>query len=564
MKFGKLCAGLCAMMLVCGSTAAGLPGTLAVYADADLSGTCGENVTWTYDQGTCTLTISGTGDMKVAGGSNTIPWESWRSEIKTVIVEDGVTGICNSAFFQCTSITQVTLADSITSIGRGAFHYCNSLKEIKLPANLKVIGEEAFCACHGLIQVDLPAAVEKISKDAFAPCGSIAAFTVAADNQYFAARDGVLFSKDLTKLIQYPAAKTDQQYTIPSGVTQMDAYAFKSAAFLEKATVPEGVTVIPEFCFSSCPKLTSVSLPNSLTTIEKGGFYWSPKLTSVNLPDNLTSISTLAFQRCSKLADVEIPAGVNVIGGKAFGDTAWLTAKQQEDPVVIINNILLDASTDQGETFTIPSNVSYISGYAFIGRKDLKSVTIPNTVTYVGEWAFEDCDALDNVVLPESVTEVGNGAFQKCPLLKRITFLNKECIISNSPATVSNGIIESTSNWYYSGTICGYTDSTAQTFCERWGYHFEALDHITTEPNPDMDSDGKITASDAQIVLVAYADILASGSSDLTEEQLAAADVNGDGMVTAVDAQYILIYYLRNSVMDESVTWEEILNPDGN
>ena len=104
----------------------------------EISGTCGENLTWTFSDGT--LTISGTGEMwyyprdVVVDGEEIrqeIPWNDFRDQIKTVIIEDGVTTFFDNVFRDCTALTDVQLADSVTHLGSGAFAGCTSLQSIK-------------------------------------------------------------------------------------------------------------------------------------------------------------------------------------------------------------------------------------------------------------------------------------------------------------------------------------------------------------------------------------------------------------------------------------------------
>ena len=75
----------------------------------------------------------------------------------------------------------------------------------------------------------------------------------------------------------------------------------------------------------------------------------------------------------------------------------------------------------------------------------------------------------------------------------------------------------------------------------------------------DVNGDGAVTASDAQIVLSAYAEELADNPHGLTEAQLAAADVDGNNKLSAIDAQYILVYFLMNSVLDNPTDWSELV-----
>lgn len=105
------------------------------------------NVTWSLDETTGTLTISGTGDMT---DYYSAPWYNRRGEIRAVIIENGVTSIGNYAFYYCTGLTSVTIPDSVTSIGDSAFDNCSSLTSIAIPNSVKSIGNTAFYGCRGL------------------------------------------------------------------------------------------------------------------------------------------------------------------------------------------------------------------------------------------------------------------------------------------------------------------------------------------------------------------------------------------------------------------------------
>ena len=98
---------------------------LPLVASADKSGKCGENVTYNYVEATNTLTISGTGAMTdYYGYPNLIPWNSYRSSIKTTIIENGITSIGGYAFYKCSGLISVTIPNSVTSIGNSVFYGC--------------------------------------------------------------------------------------------------------------------------------------------------------------------------------------------------------------------------------------------------------------------------------------------------------------------------------------------------------------------------------------------------------------------------------------------------------
>ena len=90
-------------------------------------GKCGYNVTYTYDYETKKLVISGTGKMDCGSSYSSSPFYS--SDIKTLIIEEGVTSIDKYAFHYCKSLVDVSIASSVKTIGNSAFNNCTALKK---------------------------------------------------------------------------------------------------------------------------------------------------------------------------------------------------------------------------------------------------------------------------------------------------------------------------------------------------------------------------------------------------------------------------------------------------
>ena len=101
---------------------------------ADDSGSCGSNVTYTYVESTGTLTISGTGAMEDFTSYSKVPWNAYRSSIKKVVINNGVTSIGEKAFYLCTGLTSITIPNSVTSIGEWAFSGCTGLTSMTVEA----------------------------------------------------------------------------------------------------------------------------------------------------------------------------------------------------------------------------------------------------------------------------------------------------------------------------------------------------------------------------------------------------------------------------------------------
>ena len=145
-------------------------------------------------------------------------------------------------------------------------------------------------------------------------------------------------------------------------------------------------------------------------------------ITSITIPNSVTSIGDGAFWGCTSLTSVTIPKSVTSIGKYAFVDTKWLENKQKENPLVIVNNILIDGSTCKGEV-VIPNTVKVING-AFYKCTSLTSITIGNSVTNIGGAAFWGCTSLTSVTIGNSVTSIAGFTFYGCESLTSITIGN--------------------------------------------------------------------------------------------------------------------------------------------
>lgn len=146
------------------------------YSHTLSSGTCGDNAFWSFDGNSGTLTISGSGAM-TDYPNYAPPWAPYRSEIKTVVVESGITTIGWSAFHSCKVLTSVHLPETLRSLEYGAFAFCTSLKSIHLPSSLQVIGIGAFVSCTSLTSLIVPIATTTIKDSAFVDCTALGTLT---------------------------------------------------------------------------------------------------------------------------------------------------------------------------------------------------------------------------------------------------------------------------------------------------------------------------------------------------------------------------------------------------
>ena len=371
----------------------------------------------------------------------TVEITDYNGSAKTVDIPEkingkSVTSIGNCAFRYCTSLKSITIPNSVIEIGSSAFSGCSSLTSITIPNSVTEIGVYAFKGCTSLTSITIPNSVTNIGDSTFWGCSSLTAIYVAVDNKNYTSVNGVLFNKDKTALICYPAGKTDKSYNITNSVTSIGDYAFNGCSSLTSVTIPNSVTEIGGSAFVGCASLKSITMPNSVTSIGDMAFYKCSSLTSITIPDSVTSIGSSAFSDCSKLRSITIPNSVTSIGAWAFNGCTGLTAinvamenQNYVSPDGVLYNkdkttIICYPAGKKGNNYKIPDGVTEIGSIAFSRCSSLTSVTIPNSVTSIGSGAFNGCTSLTRVTIPNSVTKIGWNAFSGCTSLTSITIPN--------------------------------------------------------------------------------------------------------------------------------------------
>ncbi len=294
-------------------------------------------------------------------------------------IPTGVTSIGNYAFYNCTSLTSADIPTGVTSIGSGAFYNCTSLTGADIPTGVTSIGGGAFDNCTSLTSIFIPKSVMNIGNYAFRNCTSLTSITVDKDNpKYSSDERGVLFNKNKTQLIQYPAANTEKSYTI-----------------IPNSALPNILMMsIAGYAFSGCTSLESVVIPDRVVSIFGSAFSGCTSLESIVIPDSVTSIDNSAFDNCKKLT----------IHGN-FGSYAQSYATQNNIPFNAIDNYI----TSEG----VQIRTSGKQGLRFI-------FSMPKTL-------------YDNISKPTSVENTGEG-FGAVVMPKR--YLGTESLIKDTVTTV--------------------------------------------------------------------------------------------------------------------------------
>lgn len=164
-------------------------------------------------------------------------------QITEIIIPDGITSIGSYAFTRCESLTSVTIPESVTSIGSYAFYRCSALDSVELPNALEAIGLRAFYSCNALTEFSIPASVKSIGSPAISG-SDLREISVDEKNTDYCSVDGVLYNKDKTNLMLYPAAKESAEYRIPDTVKTFDEDAIVSTYNLREMYIPASLTEI--------------------------------------------------------------------------------------------------------------------------------------------------------------------------------------------------------------------------------------------------------------------------------------------------------------------------------
>ncbi|MCM1507835.1 MAG: leucine-rich repeat protein [Ruminococcus flavefaciens] len=314
-KSRKIVAGIMAVCLAFGVTV--IPESVApVVSMAEST----ENpATWSLDDETGILTISGTGKMMEINSWSGAPWKDDKDFITEIVIEDGITNVSANSFKNCKYLKKVTLPNSVTSIENEAFNGCAKLTSINIPANLETVGRKSFENCTDLTTpMIFPETLKSVEYGAFSGCSSL---TTAS---------------------------------FPSSLTSIPDYLFANCSNLENVSISDGITEIKPYAFSRCEKLPDITLPNTLTTIEEGAFQYCQAFVNFNMPDSVKTLGNNTFLRCSNLETVKLSNKLREVPFNAFSECESL------------------------KEVTIPKNVMSLSSNTFLKCSSLEKIVVLN------------------------------------------------------------------------------------------------------------------------------------------------------------------------------------------
>ena len=459
------------------------------------AGVCGKDLTWELYSDGC-LKIRGTGEMYdyESGG----PWWDNKYYIKKIVLDKGVTGIGDHAFFFCNNLESVELPEGLKRIGQESFSTCGiSLRSIWLPVSLVLVEKEAFSECTELKEVRYGGTVaqwEKLdirldntelkSANIFCTNGVLDHSQSCGDHLRWSLNEasGILTISGTGDMWNFKYQRSpwlDKTGSIRSvvlkpGVESIGAYAFSGNGNLKEVPLPDSLRAIGAHAFESCGGIQKINIPEGVIRIGEGAFSWCSNLAGVTLPNTLLEIQNDTFSYCAALTSVRFPNSLLKIGAKAFYNCAELTG-----------------------------------------------VLFPETLAEIGASAFEYCSGLKSICFPYSLIWIGENAFN-CAYLKDVRFEGSAPAIGGSHSSNMGSILPSTTAYYPAGD-----ESWTEKVRESFGSGITWVSYVPTLLG-DANGDGKLNIMD----LIRLRKYLAGAPVELNA---ASCDLNGDGTVGSAD-----------------------------
>ena len=260
--------------------------------------------------------------------------------------------------------------------------------------------------------------------DVFYGCESLKTLTVDENNQYFTAKDDVIYNKDMTTLILYAPKKEDTSFSVHATVKTIDAYAFQYSGLkavtlpdglekigygafisssIESIKIPASVTNLGTLVFSKCKSLTSVVFEDSITIKEIPGsaFSSASSLTSIEIPESVETIGSAAFSYCTSLKNVSISDKITRVGNDAFNNTAILKSMLYSNGVKYLDGWAVDLKYGV-ENIVIKEGTKGLEDGFFNFDSVIKTISLPASLQYVGEQSFLSSENIVSVTVADN------------------------------------------------------------------------------------------------------------------------------------------------------------------
>lgn len=357
-----------------------------------------------------------------------------------------IQAITKESFCDFKNIEKVIIPEGVVLIGEKAFANCTSLKEVIFPDSLQVISREAFSGCKSLKHVDIPNFVE-IGHNAFYESGL----------EEIALKDDITFSgsnifgncENLKKVVlpknleylpsdHFMGTKIEE-IILPEKLESLNYNVLSSLSTIKQITLPKNLKFIEYATFSKCVNLEKILVDeDNIHFKEKDGvlfdirleqlicFPKNSKITSYTVPESVKKIGNRSFLGCKNLKEIILPKNLEIIGEKAFKNTAFTSIDFPKTLKKIEKRAFLNASLEE-------VNVPFcgLDEFAFKYNKKLKKVIFNDNIKDIPAACFCGCNNLEEIKLPEKLEFIGETAFEGCSSLKDISFPSNLLCISD-------------------------------------------------------------------------------------------------------------------------------------
>ena len=455
-------------------------------------GQCGDNLYWSYANGT--LSITGSGAMYDFSDED-VPWKDFRGVITSVSLPHGLTTIGTYAFAHCRVLSSITLPTTLTIIGDYAFYDCDALINMVIPESVTTIGNNAFLYCDALSNVTLPSGITHVEDNAFASCPSLTTIT------------------------------------IPYGVTTIGNYAFYDCDALTTVNMPNSLVTIGNYAFANCDVLSNITIPSSVTTIGNNAFYSCSVLTSIHVEattppaigSNLFSSAPICYIPCGTLAAYQASAWASQVG-------SFIEENCEQNDTVYNYNVYIC----YGETYTWEVNgetysSSGVYDYSVYNEAGELMHWILNLTVSPAPVTEEETITIAASELPYiwrgvTIAEAGSYVTTEQSINGCDSVIHELYLIVEANATVYNAYIcyGETYAWEVNGTA--YSESGTYTYSDSWTGETTAILNLTVSPAPVMEVDSvTINENELPYIWDGYT-INAAGGYTYTEESVHGCD----------------------------------------
>lgn len=487
--------------------------------------------------------------------------EAEEVEIPAEIDGIPVVGVDGTPFGSCRNLKSITLPDSmqyfewfelvcvVTRVSSGS----SGSHTISVNTQLTEIDEETtFNPSNVTIMAD--------EEDVIYP--TIETVKVSETNPYFTLSDGILYTKDMTKLIGCPPAMDLTELKISEKAEIINDYAFETCYKLKDLVIPENIKQINNGAFVACINLESVELPKSINAVYTGTFYMCESLKTVKFNGDISAIGIGAFAECSSLTEFDIPDSVKYIGTNAFEFSPCI---EVIDDIHYVDNWVVDSEEDIENAVPKKGTVG-IAEMSFQFTKNIKHVDFPESVIYVSDIAIVATGNYPYEIHYRS-SYINEDTLRGAKSASDFYIYDKECDIFDSEKTIpaeykinekmpdleSDGVI--TSVWGgiagetveepeepidKSVVIHGYAGSTAQAYAEKYNRKFEVIEEeipqtTTVETSTATTTTTETTTTTTATIVETTTVTTEKPTEDIVPE-IVKGDANGDGKMTIADA----------------------------